>query len=367
MSKDSSNDSPRKITDDALIAILKEADSPILKTKEIAKRDDVPIGPRQIENRLKSLEKQNSVGSRIIIANPEARIWWHKGIELRHAWPSQDDPTEVDDEPTAEIDVGVEAVDVLDSFSGRDETLRKRREAINAVFKYLFDNEAATASELRLVGWGADMDTFESPESLWNNCLKKAFRESYFFTLQQSQKEWQMSDLGLWLKEKDEQGLWNNWESHKKDIESMYHDTFLSTITSSNDIEKIGPYTFRVIDDINKYPTDFTGYVSTTLDMDGPVWACKKGTLSVTTVISGESDRLSDFFAKQDVKESELDFDVTWEDNIDSGEISITRFRDIEFDVSSLIRQTDSNNLGTDIERIKEWGRETPKKIATIL
>lgn len=360
MGDDISKDSSLKITDSDLLAILREADSPVLKTKEIEERDDVPIGSRQIENRLKSLKKQGLVGSRIIIANPEARMWWHNGIEVKQAWPSEDDVTSK---------IGVEAVDVLDDISGSQETLRKRREAVNTVFKYLFDKEErSVASEMRLVGWGTDMDTYQSPEYLWNNCLKKALRESYFFRLYKTEKEWSLSPLGEWLKDKDEQGLWNNWESHKANINSMYYNKFLSSITPSDEIEKLGPYTYEAIYDPNIYGIDFNYHFSIKLEMNGPVWTCEEGTLYFTAIISDEPTRLRDFFAKKEHKESELGFDVTWEDKIENdGEISITRYRDTDINVSALIRKTDPDDLGIDLKRIKEWVEKTRGQVITIL
>lgn len=359
MSEDASENSRLKITDSDLLTILREADSPVLQTRDIAERDDVPIGARQVERRLKSLEEQGLVESKIVTATPEALLWWHNGIEVKQAWPTEDGMTSK---------IGVEAVDVLD-LPGRDEPLRKRREAVDTVFRYLFDEEEeAVASELRLVGWGADMETYRSSESLWNNCLKPALSESYFFQLQQSEKTWQLSQLGFWLKDRDEQGLWRNWESNEADMNSMYHNKFLSSITTYDKIEKLAPHTYRAIDNGIVYPIDFSYHFSIKLDMDGPVWTCEEGTLSFTTVLSDEPDRLRDLFENKDRKESELVFDVTWENRIDSsGELTITRCKDIELDASALLRATGSDDLGKRLRDIESWVRKTRRKMADIL
>lgn len=359
MSEDASENSRLKITDSDLLTILREADSPVLQTRDIVERDDVPIGARQVERRLKSMEEQGLVGSSIVTATPEALLWWHNGIEVKRAWPTEDGMTS---------EIGVEAVDVLD-LPGRDETLRKRREAVDAVFRYLFDEEEeAVASELRLVGWGADMETYRSSESLWNNCLKTALRQSYFFQLQQSEKTWQLSQLGFWLKDRDEQGLWRNWESNEADMDSMYHNKFLSPITAYDKIEKLSPHTYRAIHNPNINPVDFSYHFSIKLDMDGPVWVCEEGTLYFTTVLSDNPARLRDLFENKDRKESELVFDVTWEDRIDNDdELAITRCKDINLDASALIRATGSGNPGKRIRDIKGWVKKTRRKMIDIL
>lgn len=350
MSEDSRKESSRKITDSELLTILKEADSPVLKTTEIAERDDVPIGARQVENRLKSLESQDQVGSRIVTANPEAKLWWDKRLEMKQGWPSKNEVTD---------EIGVEAVDILD-LPGRGETLRKRREATNAVFKYLFAEEEAVASELRLVGWGVDMDTYGSSESLWNNCLNPALNESYFFQLHETEKEWQLSWLGLWLRNRDERGLWNNWGVHKQDINRSYHQWLQDAITLGNNVENIDPLNSRVAYQREDCLTNLDYSFVTVLTMDGEVWVCDEGSLFFSTVVWGDKDWLRDIYNKKERKSSNLNFDVEWKDHIESqSQISVHRFRDIELDVSDLLKDLNPDGSGQRLKQINKWVDET--------
>jgi len=206
-------DNRETITDQQLLEALREMDSPIISTSEIAELEEVHISQGQVLKRLKSLEERDRVGSKSYVAKPQIRLWWHKGVELKRAWSSKNGITE---------EIGVEVADVLD-LPGRGEKLKKRREAVNAVFKFLFDVETASKHDLKFVGWGADMETYADTDSLWNNCLKKALEQSPFFLLNKSEKNWTLSKLGVEIKTLDNQALWENWDKNKQEIGEIYH------------------------------------------------------------------------------------------------------------------------------------------------
>lgn len=269
-------DNRETITDQQLLEALREMDSPIISTSEIAEMEEVPISQGQVLKRLKSLEERDRVGSKSYVAKPQIRLWWHSGVELKEAWTSKNGVTE---------EIGVEVVDVLE-LPGRGEKLKKRREAVNAVFKFLFSVETASKYELKFVGWGADMETYADPDSLWNNCLKKALDQSPFYFLYATQKEWRLSNVGSYAKKNSNQALWEDWDEIKQWIEEVYHGNILGSFFEDE-------YNFSFYDELNLSEISISyGESKTTIiyniQMDGACWSTSTGSLRLMLQISEE-------------------------------------------------------------------------------
>jgi predicted ArsR family transcriptional regulator len=61
-----------RVTDDELLAVLRESPDPVLSTAEIA--DEVPIKRRGVLNRLRGLEEQGAVRSKQL--GGRNTVWW---------------------------------------------------------------------------------------------------------------------------------------------------------------------------------------------------------------------------------------------------------------------------------------------------
>jgi hypothetical protein len=101
--------------------------------------------------------------------------------------------------------------------------------------------------------------------------------------------------------------------------------------------------------------------------MEEEVWASKKGTLSFTILVLDDEERLKDILSEKEEKSSNLEFDVIWRDNVDAhSNISITRLRDIELDVSDVFREINSDEPSRQVQQLQRWVKGTQSEIMQI-
>lgn len=347
-----------KLDDSELLEAFAKAESPILKASEIANLDAITIGERQVRSRLDSLQDQERVGSRMVSANGPIRVWWDKQVEMRHAWPSQD---------SQDGETGVEVIDALD-LPGRGEVLRRRREAIDAVFKYFFQvveaDERVAASKLRLVGWGADSDTYGSPESLWNNCLNKALDQSSLFVLYQSEKEWGLSEVGLELKKVSETALWENWEDNESELNEKYHSLIWASLFEPDTeavLERPHKSSLAVV---NKYQGI---KFQLTLEMEKPIWNDPSGRLRFFVIIEDEPGELKRIYQNRGKLHSSLNFDIDIENNIGE-EPSVFLIRDsFDFSPDIVFKQQYNDTVAEEFNQMKDWLAETRLQFSSVV
>lgn len=72
MSDNSNVGRPRTVTDDDIVTVLREADTPVLTTAMIA--EELPIGSRGLLDRLKALREEGRLES--LDVGPRAQVWW---------------------------------------------------------------------------------------------------------------------------------------------------------------------------------------------------------------------------------------------------------------------------------------------------
>jgi hypothetical protein len=360
MADGSSSDDRETVTDQDLLDALRQTESPVIATGEIAENEEIPISQGQVLKRLKSLEEKGRVGSKSYSAKPQVRLWWDKRVEMKETWASGNGISE---------EIGVEAVDALD-LPGRGEKLRKRREAVNSVFKFLFDVEKASKRELSLVGWGADMETYADQHSLWNNCLKKALDQSPFYLLEESEKNWTLSTLGSFLKEIDNRALWENWDNNTTKIEKHYHRIVWCSIFDAS-IE------FRLADEDN-FSTVQRKYgesgpiIGHTLHMDGPVWFTSTGSFGMILEIRKEPEELKTIRDNIDYLTANLEREFHIRDFIDEQSIlQLKCSHQLDIEASTMLRQLEEEsfnhrNLIHQLKRLSEWEKETRAQLIEV-
>ncbi len=351
------SDNRETITDQELLETLRAMDSPVVSTTEIAEAEGVTISQGQILKRLKSLEERDRIGSKCYVAKPQIRLWWHKGTEFKRAWTSNDGITE---------EIGVEAVDVLD-LPGRGEKLGKRREAVNAVFKFLFNVESGSKHELKFVGYGADMDTYADSDSLWNNCLKKALEQSPFYLLNKSKKNWGLSKLGMKIKARDNQPLWENWDENKQKIDELYHWILWTSLFESVTQFPLQSYSSYV--DIIYENKDSNTTISYQLDLDGPAWSTSTGNFNVFLGIRCKSEDLETVLNNIDELTSDLERDFQIKDltEDDSGLLLKCSY-ELNLEASEMLRQLDEINGGLilPLKRLYQWKGKTSQELIEV-
>ena len=358
MGDESSSDSRETVTDQDLLDTLRQTESPVIATSEVAEAKDIPIEQGQVLKRLKSLEERDRVGSKSFSAKPQIRLWWYKGLEVKEAWTSENEIKEK---------IGIEAVDVLD-LPGRGEKLRKRREAVNSVFKFLFDVEAATKKDLSLVGWGADMETYATRESLWNNCLKKALDQSPIYILQESEKTWTLSNLGSYIKDIDNHALWENWNENKTKIERLYYQILWSSI-----FETENQITYDIENNSSIVGYEYGKYsaiIVYAVYMHGPVWFTSTGDFDMILHIQEESEDLEMVLENIDDLTSNLGTDFQIKNLIDEELVLQIRCSyPINIDASAMVQQLNKDNYTYSLPSLKglsRWERKTRKQLIEV-
>jgi DNA-binding Lrp family transcriptional regulator len=353
MGDDTSSHNRETVTDRDLLDTFLQTESPVIPTSEIAEAEEISISQGQVLKRLKSLEKKGRVGSKSFSAKPQIRLWWHKRLEAKEAWTSGNDFTE---------DVGVEAVDML-NLPGSGEKLRKRREAVSAVFKFLFDVETASKNELSLVGWGADMETYADIDSLWNNCLIKALGQSPLFVLYKSEKEWRLTHLGSNFKDIHNRPLWEDWEENMALTEYRYHYTIWRSVFESRFAVEFRNEGFRswINHKYGEYQTEI-GYI---LEMEGPAWFTPTGSFVVILEIREDQEDLERILDHTDHLMSELATDSHVEDFTGDGSaVQIRCPYQFEIDTSAVFRQLyngmfSERFLIRPLKKLHRWEKET--------
>lgn len=352
MNDDSSSGNREIVTDQDLLAALRQANSPVITTSEITDMDEISITQGQVLKRLKSLEKKGQISSKSYSAKPQVRLWWHEDIEIKRAWPSDDETTE---------EIGVEVVDALD-LPGRNEIVRKRREAVNAVFKMLFDKETASKRELSLVGWGADMDTYADPDSLWNNCIKKALDQSPFYILNESEKNWLLSTLGSKIKQIDNQALWEDWNKHKKELDRLYHGLFYGAFYNEspqfrpNQHHSCLGFQYEGIEHILRHE----------LLMDGPAWSHSTGTFSLIAELIDDPENLKIILDNITHLTSDLETDFRLENQIETNSfLEIRCAYQIDIEASRILQRLNNENKNRirSLTTLSDWISETDEQL----
>ncbi len=89
-----------RVSDEEILATLREADSPVLSTADVA--ESLPIARRTTLNRLKQLRERGLVDSHAV--GGRNTVWWAENIS------PADDRTAVEERPAGEI------LDDLDAF-----------------------------------------------------------------------------------------------------------------------------------------------------------------------------------------------------------------------------------------------------------
>jgi hypothetical protein len=249
------------------------------------------------------------------------------------------------------------------NLPGSGEILRKRREAVSAVFKFLFDVETASKNELSLVGWGADMETYADIDSLWNNCLIRALKQSPLFVLYKSEKEWSLTNLGSNFKDIHNRPLWGDWKDNMVEIEFRYHRTvWTSVFESRNPLRlRIEGYRSWFAFLVEEYETKI-GYI---LQMEGPAWCTSTGSFVILLEIEEKQEDLERVLADVDHLISELGTDSHVEDFSNDGSIIQIRCPyQIEIDASTVLQQLNQEdytepNLIWPLKKLYRWEKET--------
>lgn len=199
-------------TDDEILAVFWEVGEPVLTVRELS--EHLPLERRQVQNRLEALEAEGRVQRKTLQGKYAPTVWWPADMGL----PLEDSPS-----PESDYRIGIEPVDALD-LDGRKVTLQSRRYAVNAVFAFLFLQKQAEPAVLKKLAWATEPNkTYQSPGSLWNNCIEKALSGAPFL-FKQSDSGWELTALAQSLSEQaDDLLLWNDWEQNKQSyIESIF-------------------------------------------------------------------------------------------------------------------------------------------------
>jgi predicted ArsR family transcriptional regulator len=83
MSEDGMSDGTPRVSDDRFLAVLRDAESPVLTTSEVAER--LPVGRRTVLRRLKRLHNDGRIERKPV--GGRAQVWWVS---------ERDDPSTVD-------------------------------------------------------------------------------------------------------------------------------------------------------------------------------------------------------------------------------------------------------------------------------
>ncbi|NHX37283.1 MULTISPECIES: hypothetical protein [Halolamina] len=338
------------VSDSELLELFDDADVPVLKTSELAEK--IPIGERQVRSRLETLSEDDRVGSRMITAQNRVRLWWHSRIGVKRTWSS----TEADLES-----IDVEVVDSLE-LPGRGEALQQRRQAVNSVFKFLFDNESDSAGRLKLVAWGADPDSYSSPESLWNNCVKKALDQSCFFRLFETEKEWQLTEMASWLRQHGDCALWNDWGTHRDRLDYECHDRLWTHVIGRHD-------------SLGKPSQNHTSVLTQGLDFEGidlyylltsdePMWSGSSAKLGHGVQIQDDPEVLREIVQSKDRIEAAFSFTANWRDLIEEDStVLVARTRSLDVDPNEVFKDETSRSL----RNVKKWVEETQDQVIRVV
>lgn len=180
---------------------LLNADTPILSRIELA--EEVGVSKEALRKR-----HEDFLADEAINAKQVDRTWafWHGAVETKQAWASGIGPDE-SDKPVLTTQIGVEHIDELD-ISGEGDELKKRRGAINVVFKHLFLSDHATERELRHLVSEYPFAGLADRDALWSEGIEVALNESEYF--ERDGNEWVLSPTGRELKEeRGSRPLWS--------------------------------------------------------------------------------------------------------------------------------------------------------------
>lgn len=315
MDEDTNRGRPPKASDGEIASVFIEADEPFLSTQEVA--DELPIGFSGTIKRLESLETDGILRSKMVAGS---NVWWHQQVDATHAWAkNEDERGEVDNSTPGPI--GVPLIDKLDvPGSGEDDF--NRRLSINAVFRRRFRDTEAERTELMDLAWDSSpYNTYDSEESLWNNCIIPALNQSIFFSPRGESQKWILAELGKWIVNtlsKDE--IWTDWPTVRSRLESHISEKIaegiLASLNRSNyrQNRKMGPTDKRLhyllkLDD-EPYLVEFS--FSTSTWQDGEIG------LSISLTVQGSPEIIDQIMDQKATLDKAFEEDLIWDQENES-------------------------------------------------